>query len=114
LDDDDQKEKEAAIALPAKEPLTSEDHEATAQPSDTGDYWTKWNVFRTAQRLFSDEVAAVDSEAQDKQDKKSLDAHTVAMRKWFNDLPKSQLQEVEDAAAKWNKLGCLDKAKQNV
>lgn len=101
-------------ALPSEEPLSPDDLEAAARPSDSGDYWAKWNSFRVAQRLFADEVAKVDSEARDTLNKKTLGTRTVAVRKWFNELPKSQLQEAENAAARWNKLGCLDKDKQHV
>jgi hypothetical protein len=115
LDEDDRKEEEAMIgALASADPLTPEDREATAQPSDAGDYWTEWNPFRVAQRLFADEVAQVDGDAQDKLNKKMLGARTVVIRKWFNDLPKSKLEEVEKVAASWNKLGCTDKEKRNV
>ncbi|KAF8547885.1 hypothetical protein OG21DRAFT_1567584 [Imleria badia] len=103
LDDDDQTEEQAAIAaLPSKDALTPEDHEAGTCPLDAGDYWTQWNSFCAAQRLFADKVAKVNGDAQDKLNKKMLGARTVA------------LQEAEDAAAKWNKLGCPKKEKQNI
>ena len=115
MDDDDQKEEEAAAAaLPSEEQLNPDEHEATARPLDAGDYWAEWNSFRTAQRLFADEVAKVDSEAWDTLNKKTLGTRTVAVRKWFNELPKSKLEQAENVAAKWNKLGCPDKDKRNV
>lgn len=104
----------AIEASSSEEPLGPEDCEAAAQPSDAGDYWAEWNTFHVAQRLFADKVAKVNSNARDKLDKKTLGTHTVAVRKWFNDLPKSKLQEAENMAAKWNKLGCPDKEKQHV
>lgn len=115
MDDDDQKEEEAAIAaLLSEAHLTPEDREVAARPSDAGDYWAEWNSFRAAQRLFAHEVAKVDSEARDTLNKKTLGTRTVAVRKWFNELPKSKLQEAENAATKWNKLGCPDKDKRHV
>ena len=115
MDDDDQKEEEAAAtALPSEEQLNPDEREATARPSDAGDYWAEWNSFHTAQQLFADEVAKVDSEAWDTLNKKTLGMRTVAVQKWFNELLKSKLKQAENAAAKWNKLGCPDKDKQNV
>ena len=67
-----------------------------------------------AQQLFADKMAKVDSDAWNTLNKKTLGMCTVAVRKWFNDLLKSKLQEAENAAVKWNKLGCPDKEKRNV
>ena len=101
-------------ALSSANPSTPEDREAAAQPSDAGDYWVEWNTFHVAQQLFADEVAKVDSDARDTLNKKTLGTRTVAVRKCFNDLLKSKLQEAENAAAKWNELSCPDKEKRNV
>ena len=98
-------------ALASADPLTPEDCEATAWPSDVGDYWTEWNPFRVAQQPFADKVAQVDGDAQDKLNKKMLGARMVVVRKWFNDLPKSKLEGTEKVATSCNKLGCPDEEK---
>ena len=115
LDADNQAGEEVAIeALVSAETRTPKEREAAAWPLDVGDYWPEWNTFRTAQRLFSDEVAQIDSDAWDKQDKKMLGVRTVAIHQWFHNLPKSMLQEAEQAVESWNHLGCPNKDRQNM
>ena len=62
LDDDDSKEEEGKLVQLEKgeEDLTPEEHKAAARPADVGDFWKKWDAFRVAQLLFSEEVAQVD------------------------------------------------------
>ena len=67
LDADDQVEEEVAIkALVSVEKRTPKERKAAAWPLDAGNYWPEWNTFHTAQQLFSDEVAQINSDAQDK------------------------------------------------
>lgn len=110
LDDNDCREEEARLAQleGGEEDLTPEEREANARPTDCRDYWKAWDAFRVAQRLFSNEVAQVDGGSRDKTDKKSLGKRTVAIRKWFNELPKSKKEEAEKVAAKWNLEGAPD------
>lgn len=113
LDGDDRMEEEAKLEQlkEGDKYLTPEEREAAARPIDAGDYWTPWDAFHAAQRLFADEVKQVDDKSRDKTNKKTLGNRTVAIRKWFNDLPKSKLEEAEKAAAKWNSEGCPSKDK---
>ena len=94
--------------------LTAQEREAAARPTDAGDYWTSWNAFRTAQRLFSEDVAQVDADSRDKKNKKAFGARTVAVRDWFNNLPKSKMDEAERVAKKWNEEGTPSKDKMNM
>jgi hypothetical protein len=94
--------------------MTPEEREAAARPTEAGDYWSKWNTFRAAQRLFSDEVARIDSACRDKKDKKDLGKRTVAIQDWFGKLPQSQREEAANAAEKWNTEGASNKAKMNM
>ncbi|KAF8141806.1 hypothetical protein EV363DRAFT_1443743 [Boletus edulis] len=64
--------------------------------------------------LFSEEVAEIDDNARDKKNKKAFGARTVVVRDWFNNLPKSRLEEAESAAKKWNKEGAPDKDKKSI
>jgi hypothetical protein len=91
--------------------LTPEEHEAAARPTNAGDYWTKWDAFRAAQRIFSKVVAQVDGGSRDKTIKKTMGKRTVAIRKWFDELPRSKLEEAKKAAEKWNTEGAPDKDK---
>ena len=93
------------------EDLTPEDREAAARPIDAGDYWSLWDTFRVAQCLFSNEVAQIDSRSRDKADKKTFGNRTVAIRKWFNELPKSKVEEAERVCKKWNSEGAPNKDK---
>ena len=88
-----------------KEDLTPEEREAATRPTDAGKYWKLWDAFRAAQQLFPDEVAQIDSASRDKTNKKTLGNRTAALRKWFNQLPRSKVEEAEKAAAKWNLEG---------
>lgn len=113
LDDDDSKVEEAKLVQleNGDKDMTSEEREAAAKPTDAGDYWKPWDVYRVAQRLFSDEVALVDEGSRDKTNKKTLGNRTAAIRKWFNELPKSKLEEAERVAVKWNAEGAPDHGK---
>jgi hypothetical protein len=93
LDDDDSKEEEAKLVQleNGEKNLTPAEREAAARPTDAGEYWKPWDVFRVAQRLFSDEVAEVDARSRDRLDKSTLGERTKAVRKWFNELPQNQL-----------------------
>ena len=97
-----------------KNDLTPEEREAAARPIDAGDYWAEWDAFRVAQRLFADEVAEIDSGSRDKQNKKTIGNRTVVIRKWFNELPKSKLDEAEKVAEKWNSEGAPNKDKMSM
>ena len=113
LDEDDSKEEEAKLVELEKGggELTPEEREAAAKPTDAGDYWTPWDTFRVAQRLFADEVAQVDGGSRDKTNKKAFGNRTIAIRKWFNELPRSKVEEAEQVAIKWNKEGAPNKDK---
>lgn len=93
------------------EDMTAEEREAAARPTDAGAYWKEWDPFRVAQRLFVDEVADVDHRCRDTKDKKSIGDRTRAVRKWFNELPRSKVEQAEKAAAKWNSEGAPNKDK---
>jgi hypothetical protein len=116
LDDDDRKEEEAKLQQleEAGKELTEDDREAVARPTDAGDYWKEWDEYRVAQRLFADEVALIDHGSRDKTDKTTLGKRTVAVRKWFKELPSSKLEEAKRVAKKWNAEGVSDKAKMLV
>lgn len=115
LPEDDQLEEVAAIQiLTSAVSLTSAEWEAAARPTDSGDYWSEWDTFRAAQRIFAEEVSEIDSQSRDKSNKKKLGNRTVAVRKWFSELPKSKVEEAERAAAKWNADGAYDKEKMAV
>lgn len=101
-------------ALAFVEPLTPKNCETVAWLSNTGDYWIEWNIFYIAQQLFVDKVVKVDDNAWNKLNKKTMDACTIAVHKWFNELPKSTLEEVKKVTTIWNKLGCPDREKHNV
>jgi len=109
LDDDDRKEEEGKL-----DPPTPELHEAKARPTHAGDYRNEWDAYGAAQRLFAKEVNMVDEESRDKKDKKSLGKRTVAIRKWFDKLPKSKMKEAEAAAEKWNSEGAPNKEKMHM
>jgi hypothetical protein len=113
LDDEDSKEEEAMLVQleNGDKVLTPEEREAAARPTDAGDYWNKWDAFRVAQRLFSDEVAQIDNESRDKTNKKTLGNRTAAVRKWFNELSPSKLEEAKKVAIKWNTEGAPNKDK---
>lgn len=113
LDNDDRKEEKAKLKQlnKSEEDLTPEEREAAARPTDAGDYWKKWDAFRVAQRLFSNEAAQVDEGSRDKTNKKAFGNRTVAIRKWFNELPRSKVEEAEKVAEKWNSEGAPDKGK---
>lgn len=96
------------------EDLTPEEREAGARPTDAGDYWKEWDAFRAAQQLFADEVAEVDRGSRDPTDKTKLGNRTQAVRKWYNELPASKLEEATKAAEKWNAEGAPDKDKMLV
>jgi hypothetical protein len=82
LEDDDREDEEAKLVLRenAGEEWTSEECEAAARPMDAGDYWTPWDTFRVAQRLFAEEVAHADG-SRDKGNKKTFGNRTVAIWK---------------------------------
>lgn len=99
--------------MPCKESRankTPKEREANARPIHAGEYWSEWNAFRVAQRLFSNEVAEIDAR-RDKTNKKTFGKRTVAIRKWFNELPRSKREEAQNVAAKWNSEGAPDKDK---
>ena len=91
--------------------LTPEEREAAAKPTDAGDYWTPSDTFRVAQRLFADEVSQIDRGSRDKKNKKTFSNRTVAIQKWFNELPKTKVEEAEQVAKKWNLEGAPNKDK---
>jgi hypothetical protein len=113
LDDDDSKEEELKLVQLEKgeEDLTPEECKAAARPADVGDFWKKWDAFHVAQLLFSEEVAQVDEASRDKTNKKTIGNRTGAVRKWFNELSRSKLEEAEKVAEKWNTEGALNKEK---
>jgi hypothetical protein len=96
------------------EGLTPEEREAAARPIHAGDYWKPWDAFRVAQRLFAAEVALVDEGSRDKKNKNTFGKRTGAIRKWFDELPKSKLEEAKKVAEKWNSEGAPDKEKMLV
>lgn len=115
LDDDDSKEEAELILLEkGEEDLTPEEREAGARPTNAGDYWKRWDAFRVAQRIFADEVTLIDEACRDKRNKKTFGKRTAAVRKWFNELPRSKVEEAEMVAAKWNSDGASDKDKMLV
>ena len=75
------------------------------RPIHAGHYWKPWDAYRAAQRLFSEEVAVIDEKCRDKKNKKTFGNHTAALRKWFNELPRSKMVQAEKVAAKWNSDG---------
>jgi hypothetical protein len=114
LDDDDSKEEEANLVQlekGKKDQTTPKEREAAARPTNAGDYWAEWDAFHVAQRLFADEVAEIDSGSQDKKNKKTFGNCTVVIRKWFNELPESKVDEAMKVAKKWNFKGGSNKDK---
>ena len=105
-------EEARAVRLKEGEEFVSpEEREAAARPDDAGDYRKLFDAFTAAQRLWSSEVAEIDSACRDKLNKNTMGNRTTAIRKWYNELPKSKMEEAEKAAAKWNALGCPSKDK---
>ena len=102
LEDDDHKEEKVRLARlkDGREYLTPEEHEVDARPTYAGDYWKVWTDFRAAERLFADEVAQIDNACRDKKNKKTLGDRMIAVRKWFDELPPSKLEEAKKAAEK--------------
>jgi hypothetical protein len=96
------------------EESTPEMHEAKARPTDAGEYWKKWDPFRVAQRLFESEVARIDAECRNKNDKNEFGNRTKAIWTWFRELPGSKLEEAEKVAIKWNSEGAPDQKKMNM
>ena len=45
---------------------------------------------------------------QRQKNKKTLSDCTIAVRKWFNELPPSKLEKAKKAAEKWNSEGTCD------
>lgn len=109
MDDNDRKEEEAKL-----DPPTPELREAKARPTNAGQYRKVWDAYGAAQRLFANEVNMVDEESRDKKDKKSLGKRTVAIRKWFDELPKSKMEEAQVAAEKWNSKGAPNEEKMRM
>ena len=114
MDNNDRKAEEAKLAEHENDPPTPELREAKARPLDAGDYRNLWDAYGAAQRLFAREVGRVDEESRDKKDKKALGKRTIAIRKWFDELPKSKMEEAEAAAKKWNSEGARNKEKMHM
>lgn len=116
LEDDDSTEEEAELALleNEEEGLTPEDCEVPARPIHAGGYWKKWDGFRAAQQLYADEVFQVDSKSRDKTNKSTFGKRTGAIRKWYNELPKSKKDEAERVAEVWNSEGAPNDDKMQV
>ena len=94
--------------------MTPEEREAAARPENAGEYREPFNAFRAAQLLWSDEVVEIDSLCRDKIKKTDIGKRTVAIKKWFKELPKNKLKEAEDASIKWNSLGCPDRKRMHM
>ena len=116
LEDDDRKEEKVRLARlkDGGEYLTPEEREVDARPTYAGDYWKAWTDFRAAERLFADEVARIDNACRDKKNKKTFGDRTIAVRKWFDELPLSKLEEAKKAAEKWNSEGARDKNRMHM
>jgi hypothetical protein len=94
--------------------VTPEEREAAARPQNAGDYREPFNASRAAPLLWSDDVAEIDGLCRDKSNKKDIGKRTGAINKWFKGLPANKIEEAENAADKWNSLGCPDKNKMHM
>lgn len=91
--------------------MTPKEREAAARPDDAGNYRKPFDTYKAATLLWKDEVDRIDG-AREKGNKSSIGDRTQLIRSWFKTLPKEKIEEAENAAAKWNSLGCPDGCKK--